>query len=1023
MAPRRFTGDYANKAYNLENAIEHALERHADDVEQQRVALKQPEPERPHTSPSKPRSRKTTRDADADDELATAAFPPPSRDAPTTSSIPDDLRSFGMESDVYGDATIASTPSVAAPGSIQRPGQGSVNRRDARRRSNKAIQDPAYRDEGSEESSDDELGLRRSRRRPRKSTAKSAEQQSEEQIETVTASSNLTNGYTRAPSRTEPRKQTTTRSQSPRSLARYAQVQQIEAEKREELARQEAEAEERQRLARETADAERRHQKAEAERRQQLAQQKAEAEAERRRQKAQQKAEAERRQQVARQQAEAEAEAEAEAAAARVRAAEVSDSDIASNHSEQDATLQQQIQDREDALAEERYREVEGQRWQQRWDKLQSLSPHKYLQRRLRQVPEPEDEDEDEEAQDTTGSIWYTIFSVRTYVDAVSRFWTWVWQTLTSLFSTIYHYLPSLFGTAALLGAALLVAALATSNIGHADDLFETSRPSIYNPIAALKTISGNLGSMVPNVAWPSRNKWDDIIDFTDFDSTGKLQVDTVLQRLGEQFELLKRAGLQQNEAINVLKKIVPKVVHMKLDNGKPVVSEEFWHALRELIQSDGTIFTIQDDGQLSKKQWKLVSSKILDDAGLDSKVSSSVDGAESRMEKKISSLWDTWVKENDGKLQAMLGDSVEKIRSLGTDDELNARIARIIKEQPKVNVPTDGVVVTRDEFLRHLKNEFATHRAEIKAEMTELRPQVEQMVRDTIESLGVTKGQGSHMTPEARAEITTLVRQSVSQALANANIEAFAKGKIHSNWDTTLKHQINFFSMGSGATVNAQHSSTTYDPYREGVVNRRLLEHGIPAAKRWDRNEALADWTEDGDKWCAASDVNTEGKPYGYMIAVQLGRPVIPQQIVVEHILPGATIDPDARPQDIEVYVQIEDPEVRERVRDFSATHIRPLEDNVVVAPLADDMVLVGRFQYVGAELHDGVYVHQLSPELKSLGAETTEVIVRAVNNYGSPDHTCFYRVRMYGLSNGEEIIAPGQKEGKSLWQRLVGE
>ncbi|KAK0386075.1 hypothetical protein NLU13_5912 [Sarocladium strictum] len=949
IAPRRFTGDYADKPYNLQNAIGNALERQAREIEAERMNLPQTQLQAPQQNPV--RQSRTRAPA--------AAFPPPRNADPVAPSEADDVRSFGIESDVYGDATIASTPDISNDTGLNL-GQRSVNRRDTRRRRTKEQVDPAFRDAGSEESSGDELGARRSTRRRRQS-AKVIDQQQDEEAAPAKTAPNLSNGTSKATSRStrsqssgerspETRARAATaratanqlapKQASPNNLARYAQLNRFEAQQQQ-------------------------------------------------------------------------------------HAAQTAEEPSASDRSEQDSALQEDIQEQEDAAASESDRESDAedqrQKWQQRWDYLQSLSPSRYLQRN-RQVPVTHDHEDENEASPVPG--WRMLLNLQYYVETLRRFFTWISEIASDLWEGISRHSPSSSQLSAFVAAMILFLAVAPvlRMSGASDDLFDSSKTFMFfNSLKSL-SLSDNFRNIIPTISHPFKLREHVTLELSDFLDDGKFQIEDFLKKFNEQFGYVKSAGAMNQQVLEKLNKIVPNVVHMNLDNGRPVVAQEFWYALRELIHDEESIFTVPSNGRLPEKQWKLVSSRILDDAGLQSKLSSSVSGAEDRLERKISSLWDTWVKENGGKLQSMLSESVEKLQSLGTDEELNARIARIIQEQRKSDTPTDGVFVTKDEFMKHLKNEFAEQGSQIRAHVHDLQPRLERYVRGTIENLGLDKNESVKLSDGARAEVSALVNKAISDALANVNIEAFAGGKIQNHWDSVLKNQINFFSMGSGATINPKHSSATYDPYGGGVVDRRDLQNGLRGAARWHQSEALMEWSEDGDKWCAAREFNLEGKPHGYMLAVQLGQPVIPQHIVVEHILPGATIDPKARPRDIEVYAQIEDPEVRERVLDFSATHIPAPSEAEVVASLEPDMVLIDRFTYLGAELHDGVYVRQLNRELVRLGAETSEVVIRALNNYGAPDHTCFYRVRMYGETGGSEVAVDDSPEEKSFWQRMTG-
>jgi hypothetical protein len=126
----------------------------------------------------------------------------------------------------------------------------------------------------------------------------------------------------------------------------------------------------------------------------------------------------------------------------------------------------------------------------------------------------------------------------------------------------------------------------------------------------------------------------------------------------------------------------------------------------------------------------------------------------------------------------------------------------------------------------------------------------------------------------------------------------------------------------------------------------------------------------------------------------------VIPENIVVEHIHPNATIDPDARPRHIEVFARFEFKEEKELVRDYSSNkfpdHINGWD--FTPSPLPASFVKITQFEYQADELNDGVHVHHINDEFANLGIPTDHIIIRAVSNYGAPDHTCFYRVRLFG-------------------------
>ncbi|UZP41581.1 hypothetical protein NXS19_009397 [Fusarium pseudograminearum] len=110
--------------------------------------------------------------------------------------------------------------------------------------------------------------------------------------------------------------------------------------------------------------------------------------------------------------------------------------------------------------------------------------------------------------------------------------------------------------------------------------------------------------------------------------------------------------------------------------------------------------------------------------------------------------------------------------------------------------------------------------------------------------------------------------------------------------------------------------------------------------------------------------------------------------------------MDPDARPRHIEVFARFEVKEEQELVRDYSSNKFPENINgwNFNPSPLPESFVKITQFEYQGDELNEGVHVHHINDEFANLGIPTDHVIIRAMSNYGAPDHTCFYRVRLFG-------------------------
>lgn len=611
--------------------------------------------------------------------------------------------------------------------------------------------------------------------------------------------------------------------------------------------------------------------------------------------------------------------------------------------------------------------------------------------------------------EDAPAIDWWQLLNPWTYVKAMAWMLEAAGQQVVDSYTAIFPANFRHFLSATRVGVLIFILALALLCAGisrfHVDPVNDLWSPvaggvpwySGYSPGRIAKKL--RLG--MPTFS-SSRRRWDDIINSWEKDDPRQSELGDYLDKIERAFRRLAEAGKLHDASLEKLEAVVPKVVHMELKDGKPVVAPEFWHALRDLLHEDGSFLTFHRRGReyemSSERQWKAIAARLLGDPAF-TKLNVSIGKVESRLDSRLT-LWETWVRENDAKVQQSLGSALDRIKSAASQRERDEPPGKTVKGP----VEDRGRFVSRDDYVRLVQGEVASHLSEFRAELAELRPQLERLVRESVDLAKADAPPGM-----SGAKVTALVNGLVRKALADVNLEALAKGKIHAHLDAELRNQVNYFSPAAGATIDARRSSATYDPHVRPYATLKSQREGVRA--RLPPMAALQPWHDDGDCWCAARSRNHRGNTHGASLAVLLAYRVVPQHLVVEHIPPGATTEPGARPREIELYAAIDDGVVRERVRDFAAAHLPAAgpgggsgggDDGWDYAPadLPERFAMIARFVYAGAELHGGAHVHRLSSELVALGAATDHVVVRAISNHGAANHTCFYRVRLYGLN-----------------------
>lgn len=110
---------------------------------------------------------------------------------------------------------------------------------------------------------------------------------------------------------------------------------------------------------------------------------------------------------------------------------------------------------------------------------------------------------------------------------------------------------------------------------------------------------------------------------------------------------------------------------------------------------------------------------------------------------------------------------------------------------------------------------------------------------------------------------------------------------------------RLNFLSPGMGAMVDpGQTTPTSEHPvsYWKRVLLQLTRQEIRPMMPP---KAALTPWEDVGDCWC------TSPRDGVSQLSVLLGRDVVPEEVVVEHIPSGATLDPGVAPQEIELWAR----------------------------------------------------------------------------------------------------------------------
>ncbi|KAB5577897.1 hypothetical protein GE09DRAFT_1087715 [Coniochaeta sp. 2T2.1] len=440
------------------------------------------------------------------------------------------------------------------------------------------------------------------------------------------------------------------------------------------------------------------------------------------------------------------------------------------------------------------------------------------------------------------------------------------------------------------------------------------------------------------------------------------------------------------------LESILPKIVSVQQDKktSKLVIGQDFWHALKDLIHKEKSILTLDrgKDGKnnISEEHWVAVLQRLKNEGVLSKK---EVDGI---VNSAVSTSWENWLKNNMGKVDKVLPGSSGQPLSADAEKKLLKQLDKLVRE--KVSGPgLRDIVVTRDEFIREIQNYMRAHKREADASLAQVQDALKDMIAAAKHAASQTGGM-------YRDEVVTLTNDLIQKAISNARLEGTAKGTINSNL-RHLSRRINYFAIGNGATIDVSFTSPSYESpaFKKppSFFGTDAWLKAVATSPRFipEQAAALSTWEEAGHCWCAGANQPSNPAPQPADINIRLARPVVPTNIVMEHIDPAATLDPLAMPKDMEVWVMMDDPERLVKAKDFMFSQF---PDTARDHPLlAKWYVKIGEFRYEHDPAVGGVRDYQVNEEWGKLGIATDLVLVRATSNYGA-DHTCFYRVRLYG-------------------------
>ena len=292
--------------------------------------------------------------------------------------------------------------------------------------------------------------------------------------------------------------------------------------------------------------------------------------------------------------------------------------------------------------------------------------------------------------------------------------------------------------------------------------------------------------------------------------------------------------------------------------------------------------------------------------------------------------------------------------------------------------IRTEGPSIEWDTFVQH-NQELLQHA--LGTEAAVVRKDLFKAIDNSFEKIAVDFDNKleSHTKIMMKDAMQVANKEAKKVAVEHARLRSAALSNLIANIELQYS-QINYFSTGLGANIITAITSPTLSSHTVSasfmwVMNRMMTSTANPPTA------ALQSWDEPGDCWCAASNEDGNGKA---QLGIQLGEPIIPTQLTIEHP-PRSSLPDDGilnAPQHVELWVESKEPALVRFNYDGEGCEDGP-----------EGWQCLGKVRY-DTRGSNHVQTFLLDGEAQT---PVDKVLVRVTSNWGAPN-TCIYRVRLHG-------------------------
>jgi hypothetical protein len=289
-----------------------------------------------------------------------------------------------------------------------------------------------------------------------------------------------------------------------------------------------------------------------------------------------------------------------------------------------------------------------------------------------------------------------------------------------------------------------------------------------------------------------------------------------------------------------------------------------------------------------------------------------------------------------------------------------------------------EGIIVSRDYFLEILRNQVAELQGGMEGKMKTLVDKFEKSSKENL-----AKAMAS-----ADAVLKRVKKTSGKGDLSSEAMNSIVETALH-RYSTDTLAKPDFALYSSGARINPLLTSPTYH-HKPKPFYKKIGSYILGGAgSTWGHQPAMALFQDTNVGMCWAFPGSQGG------LGIRLSESVLVTDVSVEHVHREVSKNIGSAPKDWSLYALISDDAARAQVESINSG----LYDSLPPANLPRGYALLVKGVYdINNEEGRTIQTVPVPAAIRRLNIPIEQVVFAVASNWGNPEYTCLYRVRVHG-------------------------